>query len=287
MNTIAEFCEWMMETEQQQQIDATSVHGKDMLHHRLPKHNGENIHPYSIQCITDEGMDEEEPSLTDTEDASLIGDDLSSYGSSDNLLVTESHHDGTARGKRRIRFHGTVKVREYAVTIGQHDCCDGPLPLTLDWMFVDGTDRNIEGSKHRQSSFDCPPRLSVAQRRQRLQAVAGYSVDMLDRIVHAPPLSLAAASALGKVVEMLWIKLVPATPKFETADENDQQSWQTISLMDDEEEDEEPFEPPAETEQCDFCFEEPASPPQMIHWVQHGGNNNKSRSVRRMDSFNV
>jgi hypothetical protein len=83
---------------------------------------------------------------------------------------------------RRVTYDPYVQVREYAVTVGDHPCCQDGLPLTLDWyptvaspLYYDMRQNHDHGygtvlprRPERRGPYQMPTRLSLAERRARL-----------------------------------------------------------------------------------------------------------------------
>ena len=78
-----------------------------------------------------------------------------------------------------VRFE-YVTVREHAITVGEHDWCDGPLPLVLDWKHAEPRSFHInEYERIREHSKKMPsgrvPKLDYWQRKHRLHSVSGLT----------------------------------------------------------------------------------------------------------------
>jgi hypothetical protein len=79
--------------------------------------------------------------------------------------------------RKHVNF-STVHIREHAVTVGNHDWCEGSLPIQLDWQHT-GT-RSIplddfEWQRQRQGRVPRGrlPKLDFAQRKRLLRRVSG------------------------------------------------------------------------------------------------------------------
>lgn len=83
------------------------------------------------------------------------------------------------KNKKGVRFT-TVTIREHAVTIGEHDWCEGPLALTLDWKHAEPVTWDIDGFEWGRHCVGRMPRgqlvkLDYWQRKQLLQNVFGFT----------------------------------------------------------------------------------------------------------------
>jgi hypothetical protein len=92
------------------------------------------------------------------------------------------------KGQNKVRF-GKAKVREYALTVGDHPVCKDGLALSLDWNY--STERvysidDFERNQRRRSSSICrgrrTSRLDYWQRREILQRVGAFSNHELSKI---------------------------------------------------------------------------------------------------------
>lgn len=214
-------------------------------------------------------IEEEEPSLTmESEDSSLITDVSSSCGENDHEVrctITEQNIQ-----KRCIKFNDQVEVREYAITVGEHPMCDDALPMQLDWHYAEAIYRHIDCSKNRGLFYQCPPRLSLAARWERLKEVSNFTDAALAEIVHGAedevPFSRACQSGIGSIIQMFtrysWIQYLAADPSnADFAEEVQKEEVEEDFFAHDESEEDE-------------------QPPKVIQW-----NNNKS--LRRLNSFGV
>eukprot|EP00547_Thalassionema_nitzschioides_P003268 CAMPEP_0194217652 /NCGR_PEP_ID=MMETSP0156-20130528/21901_1 /TAXON_ID=33649 /ORGANISM="Thalassionema nitzschioides, Strain L26-B" /LENGTH=208 /DNA_ID=CAMNT_0038946759 /DNA_START=76 /DNA_END=702 /DNA_ORIENTATION=- len=108
------------------------------------------------------------------------------YCEEDDILSNEAAfeiqmtNDGTyhcSEKTTKVKF-GTVEIRQYAVTIGDHPSCSDSLPITLDWAFNPLT--SVEAVKDEQHSGIYPSmtrRLSYSERKNRLMDVSSIKVD--------------------------------------------------------------------------------------------------------------
>jgi hypothetical protein len=79
-----------------------------------------------------------------------------------------------------------VKIREHSLTVGDHDWCEGRLPLCLDWKHTPEISYNLDWYEHeRMLQGRNPrgrlPRLNYYQRKSRLRCVAGLSERDMER----------------------------------------------------------------------------------------------------------
>lgn len=110
--------------------------------------------------------------------------------------------------KRRVDFLTVVQVREYSLTVGDHPSCEGPLPLSLDWQHADFYYWNIEDSKERNLFSKGPRRLSARERLERLIAVAGYNKIKLDYLTSLrPEIFIQNEGALHGLMRRSWLQL--------------------------------------------------------------------------------
>jgi hypothetical protein len=119
----------------------------------------------------DDGDTEETPSLEE-----MTLSDSCSCISSEDLSISSSENCASKKG-RRLTFNENVTVREFSLTVGDHPMCEDALPLSLDWFHADDYTRHIDLSRNRGIYYEFPPRLSFAERRQRLQDVACFDDD--------------------------------------------------------------------------------------------------------------
>jgi hypothetical protein len=80
-------------------------------------------------------------------------------------------------GSRAVMFT-SVHVREHAVTVGDHDLCEGGLPITLDWKHSESKSFDIDDFEWRRERVGRMPRghlprLDYLQRKSILLHVAG------------------------------------------------------------------------------------------------------------------
>ena len=74
----------------------------------------------------------------------------------------------------------TVQIREHALTVGEHDWCDGRLPLSLDWKHTETKVYHVDYYELvRDRKGRLPrgqlPKLDYYQRQLRLRRVSGYT----------------------------------------------------------------------------------------------------------------
>ncbi|KAL7565162.1 hypothetical protein ACA910_021539 [Epithemia clementina (nom. ined.)] len=83
--------------------------------------------------------------------------------------------------KRQVLF-GSVQVREYASTVGDHPLCVDSCPLTLDWGYSDAMEQDLETYESKRFLFrrNVPRRLDIDQRRDRIKETC----DMDDESLH-------------------------------------------------------------------------------------------------------
>ena len=119
-----------------------------------------------------------QPSLTASTDSetSSVDDTLSLNSRCDIEGCCSSHHDAK-KPIRRVSFHDQIQVREYSITVGDHPCCVGGLPLTLDWFHAEEFVfwSLEEFCRERKGPYKLPRKLTYERRRERLFGVSAYS----------------------------------------------------------------------------------------------------------------
>lgn len=85
----------------------------------------------------------------------------------------------TCFAKKQVLFT-YVHIREHAVTVGEHDWCEGDIPLTLDWKHAKTRSIEIDDFEWiRKRQGRTPrgrlPKLDYHQRKQLLHRVAGIT----------------------------------------------------------------------------------------------------------------
>ena len=89
---------------------------------------------------------------------------------------------------KRVNF-STVHIREHAVTVGDHDWCEGGLPITLDWKHTETRSIEIDDFEWiRERQGRAPrgrlPKLDYRQRKQLLHRVSGITEQDLKAMGH-------------------------------------------------------------------------------------------------------
>jgi hypothetical protein len=89
---------------------------------------------------------------------------------------------------KRVKF-STVHIREHAVTVGDHDWCEGGLPITLDWKHTETRSIEIDDFEWiRERQGRAPrgrlPKLDYWQRKQLLHRVSGITEQDLKAMEH-------------------------------------------------------------------------------------------------------
>jgi len=97
--------------------------------------------------------------------------------------TTSTSKNSEQRSARRVRF-GSVHIREHAITVGEHDWCDGRLPLTLDWKHAASRSMNIEDYEciRERSQRGHLYRLDYWHRKRLLIKVSDFKEEELDEI---------------------------------------------------------------------------------------------------------
>jgi hypothetical protein len=116
-------------------------------------------------------------------------------------LKAKAQSSSTTRTKRtrRITF-ASVQIREHAITVGDHDWCEGALPLTLDWKHAKTRSISIDDYEWMRDRQGRTPRgrlhkLEYWQRKQLLHRVSGITEQHL------------ANMEKQKKVESMYVKL--------------------------------------------------------------------------------
>ena len=141
-------------------------------------------HKNDISCAKkDQQQDQQQQHLEDDCDPTESCSDTSSCCSfyDDDLDEMMIDEDGQAKQqqqqrpmvkpmKRKVLF-GSVFVREYASTVGDHPLCSDSCPLTLDWSYFEIMERDLESfeSKRCLLRHKAPRRLNIDQRRDRIK----------------------------------------------------------------------------------------------------------------------
>lgn len=102
----------------------------------------------------------------------LLSIDFTSSFSSDVSVASSSSSVSSSRSShgKRVSFAPSIEVREYALQIGDHPCCEA-LPLSLGWTYFETHQCNYAASSRRHGS---QLRLTYYERKNLLRQ-AGYS----------------------------------------------------------------------------------------------------------------
>jgi hypothetical protein len=102
------------------------------------------------------------------------------------ILTTAATTKKQRHGRpKKVQFN-SVHIREHSITIGDHDWCDGTLPLTLDWSHAESIKSmridDYENLRERQGRAPRGrlPRLDYWHRKQLLQRVGGISKEDIE-----------------------------------------------------------------------------------------------------------
>jgi hypothetical protein len=116
-------------------------------------------------------------------------------------LKAKAQSSSTTRTKRtrRVNF-ASVQIREHAITVGDHDWCEGSLPITLDWKHAKTKSMSIDDHEWMRDRQGRTPRgrlhkLEYWQRKQLLRRVSGITEQHL------------ANMEKQKKVESMYVKL--------------------------------------------------------------------------------
>mmetsp|Transcript_82859 Transcript_82859/g.124394 ORF Transcript_82859/g.124394 Transcript_82859/m.124394 type:complete len:198 (+) Transcript_82859:119-712(+) len=107
-----------------------------------------------------------------------VSESEESWTSSTSSLPTTAPGIGGER-KKRVSWK-SIQTREFALVVGDHPLCHDGLPVSLGWRFYDSCPGDLVKANRvseRKSSYAFPRRLSYEDRRERLVAVSGLTVD--------------------------------------------------------------------------------------------------------------
>lgn len=79
----------------------------------------------------------------------------------------------------RVCFSTHIEIREHSLTVGDHPCCRGGLPLTLDWAHSATYRKRISTTAVRSGPYQSPPILDYYSRRERLNTVSSEDEDVV------------------------------------------------------------------------------------------------------------
>ena len=109
----------------------------------------------------------------------------SQSGLSSSLQATTPQKKTSKKKKKKKVQFITVQVREHALTVGEHDWCDGRLPLSLDWRHARSNVYHVDYYESLRDRKGRLPKgqlrkLDYYQRQQRLRRVSGYTTHELE-----------------------------------------------------------------------------------------------------------
>mmetsp|Transcript_27518 Transcript_27518/g.42088 ORF Transcript_27518/g.42088 Transcript_27518/m.42088 type:complete len:273 (+) Transcript_27518:890-1708(+) len=127
---------------------------------------------------------------SDVRKSKNINNDISSSGTKQRpkiqsrnftRLQEERHStttDAIKKKKQQVRF-STCEIREYAVTLGDHPCCEEGAALTLDWSYSHDDITVLDATLYGFWQDDTPKRLTLSERKLRLGTVSGITESQL------------------------------------------------------------------------------------------------------------
>ena len=91
-----------------------------------------------------------------------------------------NHRRKSSSSKKLVVKFNLIRIREHCITVGDHDWCEGQLPLTLDWKaaskeqiyHIDDYERTRQRSRMPRGKL---PKLDYWQRKSLLRSVAGLT----------------------------------------------------------------------------------------------------------------
>jgi hypothetical protein len=94
-----------------------------------------------------------------------------------------------AAPRKHVSF-GFIHVREHALTVGEHDWCDGSLAITLDWTHAETRSMGVDDFEWMRERQGRTPRgrltkLGSQKRKYLLQHVSGISAESLAVMRHS------------------------------------------------------------------------------------------------------
>ena len=119
----------------------------------------------------------QQPSLVPASDSETSSLEDSCWEKSDHTTLCGASVGIVKPSKRGVTFDDRIQVREFALTVGDHPCCMGGLPLTLDWSHTEELVYKslTECCAERRGRFKMPRKLDYEKRRERLFEVSTYS----------------------------------------------------------------------------------------------------------------
>jgi hypothetical protein len=128
--------------------------------------------PKVIELLdVDEDDDDEEVSLDEEDDDDNDEDEVMYMGTFRATTAPE-------RPRKMVSF-GNVQVQEYSVTLGDHPCCEGGYPLSLDWAHTDVVEYSLDWYEETKPEGACAE-LSAEQRKRRIENVTGVNPVVLE-----------------------------------------------------------------------------------------------------------
>mmetsp|Transcript_118741 Transcript_118741/g.332552 ORF Transcript_118741/g.332552 Transcript_118741/m.332552 type:complete len:242 (+) Transcript_118741:93-818(+) len=96
---------------------------------------------------------------------------------------TRMLRNNNASNKKHVHF-SAIHIREHAITVGDHDWCEGSLPIQLDWQHTATRSISLDDFEwQRERQGRTPrgrlPKLDFAQRKRLLRRVSGITEEDL------------------------------------------------------------------------------------------------------------
>lgn len=102
---------------------------------------------------------------------------------SDQALAKPLLQRNASKQTAQVTF-SKIHIREHSITVGDHDWCEGSLPIQLDWQHTPTHSMDVDDYEwHRQRQGRTPrgrlPKLDPSQRKRLLRRVAGITEEDL------------------------------------------------------------------------------------------------------------
>ena len=102
-------------------------------------------------------------------------------------IMNVKHHEPTNQPEKRIRkvHFGTVSVRDYEVTLGDHPCCSYGPPVAIGWDYLEYEPVCIDEFEFRHLTARRTRREMVLNyyKRKHLLSIAGFTEDDIKAMV--------------------------------------------------------------------------------------------------------
>jgi hypothetical protein len=176
----------------QQEEDDTM--GFDLVAQQQQRHHEQVVPVSHCPTLRTEPRTRDEASSVSTSSSSSIAstnqddDEEEPIQDSSSQPLTKQQEQHQHRHRKTVSWGSSLEVRTHSVILGDHPCCNGPLPLQLGWEHDDtqrvdfesyGTSSSSSSSFYLSSSSRTshtpPPRLTWMERKNLLKRVSGMS----------------------------------------------------------------------------------------------------------------